>query len=118
MIEALPFDRHCEARLIVAPHVQRHRRVLAQRRQFANGAGQRIFALAARGPVASVQQDMRGRDRPGDLGSGPETFRQLALQALAEALERWKKPAKFLLYTNHADRNLYPYGPAGTIELP
>ena len=39
--------------------------------------------------------------------------------ALAEALERWKRPAKFLLYTNHADRNLYPYGPAGTsVSLP
>jgi LmbE family N-acetylglucosaminyl deacetylase len=42
-----------------------------------------------------------------------------ATVALAEALERWKKPAKFLLYTNHADRNLYPYGPAGTtVSLP
>jgi LmbE family N-acetylglucosaminyl deacetylase len=39
--------------------------------------------------------------------------------ALAEALERWKKPAKFLLYTNHAAANLYPYGPAGTnVSLP
>jgi LmbE family N-acetylglucosaminyl deacetylase len=42
-----------------------------------------------------------------------------ATVALAEALERWKKPAKFLLYTNHADANLYPYGPAGTnVSLP
>jgi len=42
-----------------------------------------------------------------------------ATVALAEALERWKKPATFLLYTNHADRNLYPYGPAGTsVPLP
>jgi LmbE family N-acetylglucosaminyl deacetylase len=42
-----------------------------------------------------------------------------ATVALAEALERWKKPATFLLYTNHADRNLYPYGPAGTnVSLP
>jgi LmbE family N-acetylglucosaminyl deacetylase len=39
--------------------------------------------------------------------------------ALAEALDRWKKPATFLLYTNHADRNLYPYGPAETtVSLP
>jgi LmbE family N-acetylglucosaminyl deacetylase len=39
--------------------------------------------------------------------------------ALAEALERWNKPARFLLYTNHAARNLYPYGPAGTnVSLP
>jgi LmbE family N-acetylglucosaminyl deacetylase len=35
--------------------------------------------------------------------------------ALAEALARWKKPVTLLLYTNHADRNRYPYGPAGTI---
>jgi LmbE family N-acetylglucosaminyl deacetylase len=42
-----------------------------------------------------------------------------ATVALAEALARWKKPAAFLLYTNHADRNLYPYGPAGTtVSLP
>jgi LmbE family N-acetylglucosaminyl deacetylase len=39
---------------------------------------------------------------------------QYATVAMAEALERWKKPATFLLYTNHAARNLYPYGPAGT----
>jgi LmbE family N-acetylglucosaminyl deacetylase len=39
---------------------------------------------------------------------------QYVTVALAEALERWKKPAVFLLYTNHAARNLYPYGPAGS----
>ena len=39
---------------------------------------------------------------------------QYVTVALAEALERWKKPATFLLYTNHAARNLYPYGPAGS----
>jgi LmbE family N-acetylglucosaminyl deacetylase len=39
--------------------------------------------------------------------------------ALAEALDRWKKPATFLLFTNHADRNLYPYGPSDTtVSLP
>ena len=44
---------------------------------------------------------------------------QYATVALAEALDRWQKPAKFLLYTNHADANLYPYGPAGTsVSLP
>lgn len=42
-----------------------------------------------------------------------------ATVALAEALSRWKKPAVFLLYTNHADKNRYPYGPAGTsVALP
>lgn len=44
---------------------------------------------------------------------------QYVTVALAEALERWKKPATFLLYTNHAARNLYPYGPAGSnVSLP
>jgi LmbE family N-acetylglucosaminyl deacetylase len=35
--------------------------------------------------------------------------------ALSEALARWKKPVTLLLYTNHADRSRYPYGPAGTL---
>ena len=35
--------------------------------------------------------------------------------ALAAALARWKKPVTLLLYTNHADANRYPYGPAGTV---
>lgn len=44
---------------------------------------------------------------------------QYVTVALAEALERWKKPATFLLYTNHAARNFYPYGPAGSnVSLP
>jgi len=34
--------------------------------------------------------------------------------AAMEALERWKRPVKLLLYTNHAAENLYPHGPAGT----
>jgi LmbE family N-acetylglucosaminyl deacetylase len=34
--------------------------------------------------------------------------------AAVEALRRWKGPARFLLYTNHAALNLFPYGPAGT----
>ncbi len=34
--------------------------------------------------------------------------------AVVQALEKWKRPATFLLYTNHAGENLYPYGPAGT----
>lgn len=39
--------------------------------------------------------------------------------AAAEALARWKGPLTLLLYTNHTDGNLYPYGPAGTsIPLP
>lgn len=36
---------------------------------------------------------------------------QYVTVALAEALERWKKPARFLLYTNHAGQNQWPYGP-------
>jgi LmbE family N-acetylglucosaminyl deacetylase len=35
--------------------------------------------------------------------------------ALVEALEQWKDNATFLLYTNHASENRYPYGPAGTV---
>lgn len=35
--------------------------------------------------------------------------------AVVDALERWKQPATFLLYTNHAFENLYPFGPAGTV---
>jgi LmbE family N-acetylglucosaminyl deacetylase len=34
--------------------------------------------------------------------------------AAVQALEKWKRSATFLVYTNHADENLYPYGPAGT----
>ena len=34
--------------------------------------------------------------------------------AAVEAMRRWNGRARFLLYTNHAARNLYPYGPAGT----
>ena len=40
---------------------------------------------------------------------------QLVTVALAQALARWKKPVTLLLYTNHADANRYPYGPAGTV---
>jgi len=35
--------------------------------------------------------------------------------ALVKALEKWKESPAFLLYTNHASANRYPYGPAGTI---
>jgi LmbE family N-acetylglucosaminyl deacetylase len=40
---------------------------------------------------------------------------QFTAVALDEALGRWRKRVTFLLYTNHADRNRYPYGPANTI---
>jgi LmbE family N-acetylglucosaminyl deacetylase len=44
---------------------------------------------------------------------------QFTTVALSEALARWNKPVTLLLYTNHADRNRYPYGPAGTlVSLP
>ena len=39
--------------------------------------------------------------------------------AAVEALERWKGSPRFLLYTNHAAENLYPFGPAGSgMSLP
>jgi LmbE family N-acetylglucosaminyl deacetylase len=40
---------------------------------------------------------------------------QFTTVALSEAFTRWRKRVPLLLYTNHADRNRYPYGPAGTI---
>lgn len=40
---------------------------------------------------------------------------QFVAVAAFDALERWKQPATFLLYTNHAFQNLYPFGPAGTV---
>jgi LmbE family N-acetylglucosaminyl deacetylase len=44
---------------------------------------------------------------------------QYATVALTEALSRWRRRVTLLLYTNHADRNRYPYGPAGTaMSLP
>jgi LmbE family N-acetylglucosaminyl deacetylase len=35
--------------------------------------------------------------------------------ALVKALDQWKENPLFLLYTNHAAANRYPYGPAGTV---
>jgi LmbE family N-acetylglucosaminyl deacetylase len=44
---------------------------------------------------------------------------QYVTVALSEALAKWNRPVTLLLYTNHADRNRYPYGPAGTlVSLP
>jgi LmbE family N-acetylglucosaminyl deacetylase len=40
---------------------------------------------------------------------------QFTTVALAQALSRRRHRLTLLLYTNHADRNRYPYGPAGTI---
>jgi LmbE family N-acetylglucosaminyl deacetylase len=40
---------------------------------------------------------------------------QFTTVALVEALARWRKNVTLLLYTNHADNNRYPYGPAGTL---
>jgi LmbE family N-acetylglucosaminyl deacetylase len=44
---------------------------------------------------------------------------QFVAVAAVEALERWKGKPQFLLYTNHAAQNLYPFGPAGSpMSLP
>ena len=40
---------------------------------------------------------------------------QFTAVALAQALDRWKRPVDLLLYTNHAGENRYPYGPAGSV---
>ncbi|HEY7818515.1 MAG TPA: PIG-L family deacetylase [Vicinamibacteria bacterium] len=44
---------------------------------------------------------------------------QVAAAAVVEALERSNEKHTFLLYTNHASENRYPFGPAGTsVPLP
>lgn len=44
---------------------------------------------------------------------------QYVTVALAEAVQRWRKPARFLLYTNHAGQNQWPFGPAqNQVPLP
>jgi hypothetical protein len=40
---------------------------------------------------------------------------QFTSVALAEALSKWGKRVTLLLYTNHAEGNRYPHGPAGTL---
>jgi LmbE family N-acetylglucosaminyl deacetylase len=40
---------------------------------------------------------------------------QFTTVALVEALARRRRNVTLLLYTNHADNNRYPYGPAGTL---
>jgi len=35
--------------------------------------------------------------------------------AVVQALERWNREATFLLYTNHAGADRYPFGPAGSV---
>ena len=40
---------------------------------------------------------------------------EFASVALDQALEQWQGNPTFLLYTNHADADHYPYGPAGTV---
>jgi LmbE family N-acetylglucosaminyl deacetylase len=44
---------------------------------------------------------------------------QYTTVAAIEALEKWDEKPTFLLYTNHASENRYPFGPAGTtMSLP
>jgi LmbE family N-acetylglucosaminyl deacetylase len=40
---------------------------------------------------------------------------EYATVAVVQALERWDREATFLLYTNHAASNHYPFGPAGSV---
>ena len=40
---------------------------------------------------------------------------EYATVALVQALGEWNRDATFLLYTNHAGANHYPYGPAGSV---
>lgn len=51
------------------------------------------------------------------LDSHPD--HEFSAVALVQALDRWGGAPRFLLYTNHADENLYPYGPRGApVSLP
>ena len=40
---------------------------------------------------------------------------EYATVAVVQALEQWNRDATFLLYTNHAGANHYPFGPAGSV---
>jgi LmbE family N-acetylglucosaminyl deacetylase len=40
---------------------------------------------------------------------------EYATVAVVQALERWDREATFLLYTNHAGSDRYPFGPAGSV---
>jgi LmbE family N-acetylglucosaminyl deacetylase len=40
---------------------------------------------------------------------------EYATVAVVQALERWDREAAFLLYTNHAGSDRYPFGPAGNV---
>jgi LmbE family N-acetylglucosaminyl deacetylase len=40
---------------------------------------------------------------------------EYATVAVVQALEQWNRDATFLLYTNHAGANRYPFGPAGSV---
>jgi LmbE family N-acetylglucosaminyl deacetylase len=40
---------------------------------------------------------------------------EYAAVAVVQALEQWNRAATFLLYTNHAGANHYPFGPAGSV---
>lgn len=46
------------------------------------------------------------------------TDHEYATVALVQALRRWRGEARFLLYTNHAVDDRYPFGPAGTVVSP
>jgi hypothetical protein len=43
---------------------------------------------------------------------------EYASVALVQALQKWNENPIFLLYTNHAAANRYPYGPEGTVMSP
>lgn len=43
------------------------------------------------------------------------TDHEYATVALAQAMRQWQGKARFLLYTNHAVEDRYPFGPAGTV---
>jgi LmbE family N-acetylglucosaminyl deacetylase len=65
-----------------------------------------VTTLRKVNPAIIVMPDPR-------LDSHPD--HEYAAVAVVQALERWDREATFLLYTNHAGSNHYPFGPAGSV---
>lgn len=88
----------------------------------------RLLSIASRPSTwANLVEDLRtvlGRVKPAVIvmphpSLDTHADHQYVAVAAIEAARRWKAPVRFLLYTNHAAENLYPYGPPETsISIP
>jgi hypothetical protein len=65
-----------------------------------------VTVLRKVNPAIIVMPDPR-------LDSHPD--HEYATVAVVQALEQWNRDATFLLYTNHAGADHYPFGPAGNV---